>query len=86
MKIGAAATRMPASDDAMWRSPYVISKNGTTTCTIAMNAIAPQRPRSAPSASSRIAIGTSTAAPSAIRAKTMKIGSRPSSSATLMKR
>ena len=63
-----------------------MSKNGTTTWTIAMTASAGQRPRSAPHAPRRIAIGTSTSAPRAMRAKTMKIGAMPSSSATLMNR
>jgi hypothetical protein len=63
-----------------------MSRNGTTTCTSDMTASAGQRPRSAPRAPRRIAIGTSTSAPSAIRAHTMKIGAMPSSSETLMKR
>jgi hypothetical protein len=77
---------MPVSDDAMCRSPYVISRNGITTWMSAMKMIGPVQRRIPRSAPAFHASGTSTSAPSAIRAKTRKIGATSSLSATLMNR
>src|SRR2546423_3005025 len=85
VKIGADATRMPASEEAMWRSPWLISRNGpatwiaarTNTCTGLLQTFA--------SPPERYANGSSTSDASAVREKTTPAGER-SSSPILMNR
>ena len=86
VKIGAVATRIPASDDEMCSWPKEISMNGAATWSSARNATTPTLPRSAPSAPLFSANGTSTSAASAVRRNTIIGGSKTSSSATLMNR
>ena len=86
VKIGAAATRMPVSDDAMWRSPAAISSSGPPIWTTASTRIALRLTRRPPSAPARAATGSSTSAASAVRTQTISVGDMSSSSATLMNR
>ena len=86
VKMGAVATRIPVSDEAMCSSPSPISVSGPATCTSASTTIGPTRPRRLPSTPSLTASGTSTTAASAVRIETIDHAENTSSSATLMKR
>ena len=86
MKIGAVATRMPVSDEAISRSPAAISSSGPPIWMTASTSIGPTFRRRPPSASLRAATGSSTSAASAVRMHTIAVGDTSSSSATLMNR
>ena len=86
VKIGAVATRIPVSDDAMRSSPSPISVSGTATWTNDRTTIGPKRSRTLPRTPRCAASGTSTSAARAVRMETIAQGDTPSSSATLMKR
>src|SRR4051812_37713680 len=85
VKIGAAATRMPASDELIDCSPALISRNGSATWMSASTTTSTQRAASPASAPRRHAIGARAAAASAVRRKTTACGER-SRSPILMKR
>ena len=71
IQIGAAATRIPASEDAMWRSPSVMSVNGAAIWIVASRAISGARFMSPPIAPRWSATGHRTSAASAVRAHTI---------------
>src|SRR5215212_2914402 len=86
VKIGALATRIPVSDDAMCSSPSPINVSGPATWTSERTTIGPSRPRRLPSTPSLSASGTRTAVASAVRMETIAQAEKTSSSATLMNR
>jgi hypothetical protein len=71
VKMGAVATRIPVSDDAMCSSPSPISVSGPATCTSDSTTIGPSRPRRLVRTPSFAASGTSTSAASAVRIETI---------------
>jgi hypothetical protein len=86
VKIGALATRIPVSDDAMCSSPRPISVSGPATWTSESTTIGPRRPRRLRNTPSFAASGTSTSAASMVRIETIDHAENTSSRATLMKR
>ena len=76
MKIGAEATRIPASELLISSSPSAIRMNGAATCATETARIIGQRPARPANARARSASGTRTSAPSAIRPKAIIGGER----------
>ena len=76
---------MPVSDKEMRSSPQEMARKGAATCRTASTTNAPSRSRGIASAPRASAMGTSTSAPSAVRATTTPAGPN-SGSETLMNR
>ena len=76
VKIGAVATRIPASDEEIAPSPAEISRNGPATWIAPRTTRVPSLPRSGASSPRDAANGTRTAAASAIRVNATISGER----------